>query len=59
MSVALKRIVILGLTVAKNVNFKLSGEKFFSDINDKNNGAIVIPRFSTTCLISTHEFLVT
>ena len=29
MSVALKRSVSLVLTVAKNVNFKLSGEEFF------------------------------
>ena len=46
----LKGSVILVLTAAKIVNFKLSGEDFFmNDINLKNNGAIVIPWFSTIC----------
>ena len=34
----------LGFDMAKNVNIKLSGDEFF-----KNNGAIVIPKFSTIC----------
>jgi hypothetical protein len=38
------RMVCLVFTVAKNVNFKLSG-----DVNLKNNDAIVTPRFSTIC----------
>ena len=36
---------ILVLIVAKNVNFKFSGD----DDNLKNNGAILIPWFSTIC----------
>ena len=34
-----------GFDMAKSVNFKLSGD----DFNLKNNGAIVIPQFSTIC----------
>ena len=41
--------MFFALTVAKNVNFKLSGDEFFYDVNLKNNGAIVIPWFSTIC----------
>ena len=36
-----------GFDMAKSVNFKLSGDEFFYDVNLKNNSAIVIPQFST------------
>ena len=36
-----------GFDMAKNVNFKSSGDEFFHDVNLRNNGAIVIPWFST------------
>jgi hypothetical protein len=39
-----------GFDMAKNVNIKLIGDEFFfHDIKLKNNGTIVILRFSTIC----------